>query len=40
MHTVLIVILAGAIVLILGKLHRYYLDENERIMRGERRFDH
>jgi hypothetical protein len=28
-----------AIVLILGRLHSYYLDENERIARGWRRSD-
>jgi hypothetical protein len=31
--------LVGAIVLILGRLHSYYLDENERIAKGLRRFD-
>jgi hypothetical protein len=31
--------LVGAIVLILGRLHSYYLDENERIANGLRRFD-
>jgi hypothetical protein len=32
----LIAILSGAIVLILGRLHSYYLDENERIAKGLR----
>jgi hypothetical protein len=27
-------------VLILGRLYSYYLDENERIAKGLRRFDH
>ena len=31
--------LVGAIVLLLGRLHSYYLDENERIANGLRRFD-
>jgi hypothetical protein len=29
-----------AIAVILGRLHDYYLDENERIGKGQRRFDH
>ena len=32
-------ILVGVIFLILGRLHSYYLDENEKIAKGLRRFD-
>ena len=32
--------LVCAIVLILGRLHSYHLDENERIANGLRKFDH
>ena len=39
MNSFLIAILLGAIVLILGRLHSYYLDENERIAKGLRRLD-
>jgi hypothetical protein len=34
LNSFLIAILVGAIVVILGRLHSYYLDENERIARG------
>lgn len=39
MQGILAAILVGVIVLILGRLHSYYLDENERIAKGLRRFD-
>jgi hypothetical protein len=39
LNSFLIAILVGAIVLILGRLHSYYLDENERIARGMRTLD-
>ena len=32
-------VLLGTIVLILGRLHSYYLDENDKIAKGLRRFD-
>jgi hypothetical protein len=37
MKIVLITVLVCTIVLILGRLHSYYLDENERIAEGLRR---
>jgi ABC-type Fe3+ transport system permease subunit len=39
LNSFLIAILFGAIVLILGRLHSYYLDENERIAKGLRTLD-
>ncbi len=39
LNSFLIAILVGAIVLILGRLHSYYLDENERIAKGMRTLD-
>ncbi len=39
MQGILAAILVCVIVLILGWLHSYYLDENERIAKGLRRFD-
>jgi len=39
LNSFLIVSLVGAIVLILGRLHSYYLDENERIAKGMRTLD-
>lgn len=39
LNSFLIAILVSAIVLILGRLHSYYLDENERIAQGARRLD-
>ena len=39
MHGYLAAILVGMIVLILGRLHSYFLDENEKIAKGLRRFD-
>jgi len=38
LNSFLIAILLGAIVL-LGRLHSYYLDENERIAKGMRTLD-
>ena len=32
-------ILLGMIILILGRLHSYYLDENDKIAKGLRRLD-
>ena len=40
MNSLLALVLSVAVVLILGRLHSYYLDENDRIMRGQRKFDH
>lgn len=40
LNSFLIAVLVGAIALILGRLHSYYLDENERILKGLRKFDH
>ena len=40
MNGLLAAVLLGAIALILGRLCSYYLDENERIEKGLRRFDH
>ena len=40
MNDLLAAILLIAIALILGRLYSYYLDENERIEKGQRRFDH
>jgi len=39
LNSFLIAILLGAVVLILGRLHSYYLDENERIAKGLRQLD-
>ena len=39
LNNLLIAVLLVALVLILGKLHSYYLDENERIAKGPRRQD-
>jgi hypothetical protein len=39
LNSFLIAILVGAIVLILGRLHSYYLDENERMAEGMRTLD-
>ena len=39
LNSVLIAIFSVAIVLILGRLHSYYLDENERIAKGLRQLD-
>ena len=39
MQSFVAAILVGIIVLILGRLHSYYLDENEKIAKGLRRFD-
>jgi hypothetical protein len=39
LNSFLIAILLGAIVLLLGRLHSYYLDENERIAKGLRTLD-
>ena len=39
MNSLLIATLLGAIVLILGRLHSFYLDENERIAKGLRTLD-
>ena len=39
LNSFLIAILLGAIVLILGRLHSYYLDENEKIAKGLRTLD-
>ena len=40
MNGLLAAILLGAIALVLGRLRSYYLDENKRIEKGQRRFDH
>ncbi len=40
MNSLLAAVLLGAIVLILGRLHSYYLDENDKIAKGLRKFDH
>jgi hypothetical protein len=37
MKIFLVTVLVCAIILILGRLHSYYLDENERIAKGLRR---
>jgi hypothetical protein len=39
LDNLLIAVLLVAVVLILGKLHSYYLDENERIAKGLRKQD-
>ena len=39
LNSFLIAILLGAIVLILGRLHSYYLDENEKRAKGLRTLD-
>jgi hypothetical protein len=40
LNSVLIAVLLGAVVLILGRLHSYYLDENERIAKSIRKLDY
>ncbi|WP_283805992.1 hypothetical protein [Bradyrhizobium sp. LTSP885] len=40
MNGLLAAVLFGAVVLILGRLRSYYLDENDRILRGQRSVDH
>jgi hypothetical protein len=40
LNSLLTAVLLVAIVLILGRLHSYYLDENEKIAKGLRKFDH
>jgi hypothetical protein len=39
MKVFLVIVMVCSIVLILGRLHSFYLDENERIAKGLRRSD-